>query len=98
MLLTYDNESDGLYVSLRDGVSIDRTEQIDPGTLIDVDRSGEIVGIEVLRPARAWPLDEVVSRFHMSDHDALLLRSVFEPSVPNERRYPFCRPAQVKSS
>jgi uncharacterized protein YuzE len=98
VLLTYDNESDALYVSLRDGVSVARTEQIDPGTLVDVDRSGEIVGIEVLRPARAWPLDEVVSRFHVSDHDALLLRSVFERSAPNERRYPFSRPARVKAS
>ena len=98
MLLTYDNESDALYVSLRDDVAVARTEQIDPGTLIDVDPSGDIVGIEVLRPARAWPLDEVVSRFHVSDQDALLLRSVFERSVPNKRRYPFSRPARVKAS
>ena len=98
MLLTYDNDSDALYVLLREGVAVARTEQIDPGTLVDIDRSGEIVGIEVLRPARAWPLDEVVSKFHVSEHDALMLRSVFDRSVPNERRYPFSRPARVKAS
>ena len=98
MLLIYDNDSDALYVSFRDGVRVDRTEQIDPGTLIDLDRAGEIVGIEVLRPARAWPIDEILSRFPVAESDALLLRSVFERSVSNERRYPFSRQARVKAS
>lgn len=98
MLLTYDDVSDALYVSLRDGVNVDRTEQIDAGTLVDVDRAGEIVGIEVLRPARAWPLDEIVDRYHIGDPDVTLLRSVFQRPAHDQHPFPFARPVRIKAS
>lgn len=58
MKLTYDHEDDALYVKLVEGERVSRTEQLDTGTLVDLDRFGRVLGIEVIRPARRWPLEE----------------------------------------
>ncbi len=71
----YDREADALYLRLRVGLAC-RTEEIDPGTLLDLDEHGELLGIEVIRPSRAWPLEEVLSRYQVAPDDGHMLRSL----------------------
>ncbi len=93
MKLTWDQDADALYVSFLDDddEAVSRTEQLDVGTLVDLDRFGHVLGIEVLRPARSWPLEEVLSRFDMAEVDERALRAMFERSGA-DRRYPFAKP------
>jgi uncharacterized protein YuzE len=75
MRLNYDIAADALDVRLADGI-VARTEHIDPGTLVDTDASGTLLAIEVLGPQRSWPLEEILDRFDVDEHDAELLRAI----------------------
>jgi uncharacterized protein YuzE len=74
--MTYDQNVDALYIRLTDS-PVARTDQIDPGTLVDLDDSGSLVGVEVLRPSRIWPLREVLTRFEIAAEDRALLEAFF---------------------
>lgn len=87
MTFDYDQRADALDIRLGDTL-VARTEQIDPGTLVDLDEHGRIVSIEVIRPARRWPLDEILDRFEIAEVDAHVLRDLW--SAPD--RYPFAEP------
>lgn len=76
ILQSYDLDADALYIKLTSRKVV-RTAEIDEGTLVDVDADGGIVGIEVLQPARAWPLEDVLERFHASEDDSEQLRAYF---------------------
>jgi uncharacterized protein YuzE len=73
----YDLDANALYIELADRQAA-RTVQIDNGTLVDLDSAGNMVGIEVIQPARTWPLDEILARFNVSNDDARELRAYFE--------------------
>lgn len=73
---TYDTDADALYLKLSDG-TIARSAEIDDGTLVDEDAEGEIVGIEVLRPARNWPLQTILQRYKISELNRKLLQAMF---------------------
>jgi uncharacterized protein YuzE len=73
--LIYDNEADALAIRLADGI-VDRTIEVEPGTLVDVGAGGCVLVIEVIQPARRWPLDEVLRRFPITDADAAVLRGI----------------------
>jgi len=73
--LTYDNEADALAIRIADGI-VDRTVELEPGTLVDIDAAGSVLVIEVIQPARRWPLDEVLQRFQIQDADAAVLRGI----------------------
>lgn len=75
MNLIYDTEADALDITLEDGI-VARTEEIDSGTLVDVDVQGRLLTIEVIGPARRWPLEAILDRFHVDEGDAELLRSI----------------------
>jgi uncharacterized protein YuzE len=77
---SYDLQADALYVELEDRDAA-RTVQVDPGTLVDLDAAGHILGIEVIHPARQWPLTEILHRFEVSAEDARELR-VYFPTTP----------------
>jgi uncharacterized protein YuzE len=87
----YDTDADALDIRLREDAVVARTEQIDSGTLIDLDQDGEVIAIEVLRPARRWPLDEILERFSLDEEQAEILRSQW--GAP--RSYPFAEPTEV---
>lgn len=92
MRLTWDQDADALYVKLHDETErVSRTEQLDAGTLVDLDRFGRVLGIEIIRPARSWPLEEVLSRFDLPEPDQRALRAMFE-LTGTDRRYPFAKP------
>lgn len=66
MIYTYDSEVDVLYVSLLDdeGVAISETIELAPNLHVDVDRTGQPVGVEVLYPrAERVDLAPVKERF-----------------------------------
>jgi uncharacterized protein YuzE len=75
MTLNYDTQADALDITLVEGI-VARTEEIDNGTLVDVDEAGNLLSIEVLRPARRWPLEEILDRYVVADDDAELLRAI----------------------
>lgn len=70
---TYDTDADAMYLRLSDE-AVARTQCIDEGTMVDEDAVGRIVGIEVLRPARDWPLDEILGRYEVGENDVLMLK------------------------
>jgi uncharacterized protein YuzE len=95
---TYDCEADALYIELADG-SVARTEEIDPGTMVDVDATGRPLGIEVLHPARRWPLGEIIRRYAVSSDAAAMLHAM-HPNATNGRsgRLSFGTPYQDVSA
>ncbi|MXY78015.1 MAG: DUF2283 domain-containing protein [Acidimicrobiia bacterium] len=89
MIFSYDYDADALYIEITDS-PVARTRQFDEGTMVDLDESGEVVGIEVLRPARAWPLKVIRASYELPDGDARILDSLWAQDPP--RPYPFTRP------
>lgn len=63
MILRYSDTADALYIYLQPGVTPTRGEEIDSATIVDLDESGAVVGIEVLNPAREWPLEVIAERY-----------------------------------
>jgi uncharacterized protein YuzE len=87
---SYDLDADALYIRLTSR-KVARTAEIDAGTLVNLDADSAIVGIEVLQPARKWPLDEILARFTVNEDDATQLRAYFaQPAqlVPPEHAAP----------
>lgn len=72
-----DTVADALYLQIRRG-RVARTEELDSGTLVDLDTYGDPLGIEVIHPGRAWPLDEFLQRYNVSDY----VRSLLLPFAP----------------
>lgn len=58
MTWQYDRDADALYVAFSDA-QVSRTIEADPLTMVDLDRHGTVVGVEVIHPAREWPLREL---------------------------------------
>jgi uncharacterized protein YuzE len=73
---SYDLDANALYITVTD-LPIARTTQIDPGTLVDLDADGGVVGIEVISPERSWPLGEILARFGVGSEDAGQLEAYF---------------------
>lgn len=88
MTFHYDHEADALEITFDDAGIVSRTVEIDLGTLVDVDEHGDIVAIEVIRPMRRWPLNEIFERFAIGAEDATMLRSLWA----DEKPYPFAEP------
>jgi uncharacterized protein YuzE len=84
MIFEYDKDADALEITLRNAI-VARTVEIDAGTLVDVDEAGVAVSIEVIRPARVLPIDQIVGRFQLADDDIAVLRSMWTENGP----YPF---------
>ena len=73
---SYDLDARVLYIELADRQAA-RTEQVDAGTLVDLDSAGNVIGIEVINPDRAWPLEDILRRFAVSEEDVRELRAYF---------------------
>lgn len=77
MEFRYDQEADALSIIVSAGGIVARTRELDPGTLVDLDTLGNVLTIEVIRPARQLPIDELIDEFDLDPADAQLLRKVF---------------------
>ena len=58
MKVHFDREADALHIRL-DESEIVESEEIRPGVVLDLDRRGEIIGIEMLRVAERLPTAEL---------------------------------------
>jgi uncharacterized protein YuzE len=81
MTFDYDKQADALDITLSAGVVM-RTVQIDPGTLIDLDAGGNVLSIELIHPARGWPLEELVAAYPLDPDDVTMLRSLWTKGEP----------------
>jgi len=63
---TYDEEDDALYISLGDDDedAVDQTVEMNDSLSVDLDESGQVIGIEVLNPStQRIDLTPVLERF-----------------------------------
>lgn len=81
----YDADADELYLRLAD-CRVAHTVEVDSGTLVDLDSAGRLVGIEVIRPDRARPLEDILHRFGVSPKDAAELREGFRARPGSGKR------------
>ncbi len=89
MILKYSDTADALYIYLKPGVSPTHGEEIDHGTIVDLDDSGAVVGIEVLNPARDWPLETIAERYGLDMADHLQLRTLWDRQ--GNKPFPYVR-------
>ena len=47
MKITYDPDADAMYIRFKDGPS-DHTKEMDENTIIDFDKDGKVIGVELL--------------------------------------------------
>lgn len=73
---SYDVAADALYIKLSSN-PVASTVEIGEDTNADLAASGALVGIEVLNPARPWPLHRILSRYAISDADAVMLMAAY---------------------
>ena len=78
MILRYSETADALYIYLKPGISPTRGEEVDSATIVDLDDSDNVVGIEVLNPARDWPLEIIAERYGLDLADHLQLRMLWD--------------------
>ena len=95
MQFEYDQESDALYIRLVEDAMVARTEQIDAGTLVDVNEGGAAVGIEIIRPARPIPVNEIADRFPLIGDEIRVLRSLW---AGNDRVFPYAVPERIAAA
>jgi uncharacterized protein YuzE len=94
MILKYSETADALYIYLQPGVSPTMGEEVDSGTIVDLDEEGRVVGIEVLNPARDWPLAVIAAQYPLELEDALQLQTLWGQNRP----FPYARiPAAPKA-
>lgn len=48
MRITYDSDADAMYIYLDEKVKVDRTKEIDKNVIIDYDKDGNLIGVELL--------------------------------------------------
>ncbi|MFJ6900096.1 DUF2283 domain-containing protein [Streptomyces hokutonensis] len=80
--LSYDLDADAMYLQVSSEI-VHHTVEVDSGTMVDVATDGSVVGIEIVTPARNWPIDRMLVEFEISDEATALLRSLYR-TVSNE--------------
>ncbi len=58
MEISYDKEADALYIEFRKG-EFAKNKKIDDFTIIDLDKEGNILGIELLEVSRRIPIESL---------------------------------------
>ena len=65
MEINYDKEADAMYIELRKG-DFAKNKKIDDFTIIDLDKQGNILGIELLEVSKRIP-HESLSQLHVKN-------------------------------
>ena len=65
MEISYDKEADAMYIEFRDG-KFAKNKKIDDFTIIDLDKDGNILGIELLEVSKRMPA-ESISKVHLKN-------------------------------
>jgi uncharacterized protein YuzE len=84
MRFEYDQTADALYVRLVEGAMVAGTVEVDRGTLVDVDESGQALGIEIIRPSRPVPVEEIADRFDLDSEQRGALVGIWGPRLSQE--------------
>ncbi len=58
MKITYDKEADAIYIEFQDG-EFAKNKTIDDFTIIDLDKNGNILGIELLEVSKRIPVNSL---------------------------------------
>jgi len=58
MKISYDQETDAMYIQFREG-EFDRNKEPAPGIILDLDAAGTVLGIEVLCASRRSALEDL---------------------------------------
>ncbi len=58
MEISYDKEADAMYIEFRDG-EFAKNKKIDDFTIIDLDKDGNILGIELLEVSKRMPAESL---------------------------------------
>jgi uncharacterized protein YuzE len=95
MKVAYDQQADALYIEL-EAAAVAHTVEIDRGTLVDLDNQGRLIGVELIRPARPWPLNTILGRFPTDPSDAHLLRLLERDGATGT--FTYAEPAQLISA
>lgn len=77
--VSVDFSSDALYVYIDAAAGplpVSRTSLIDDATLVDLADDGSVVGVEILRPNRLWPMDQILAAGSIPDKAATLLSAL----------------------
>jgi uncharacterized protein YuzE len=72
MKIEYDNEIDALYIRLQEK-HVERTLEIEEGLNIDFDKSGRMIGLEVLDAVDRYSLSDV---FNIATENLVLDRTM----------------------
>ena len=96
MKVTYDQQADALYIQL-DDAHVARTVHIDRGTLVDLDAQGHLIGVELIRPARPWPLATILNGFPVDPTSARILR-LLERTAGDAGTFGYAEPIQLISA
>ncbi len=65
MEISYDKEADAMYIEFREG-EFAKNKKIDDFTIIDLDKDGNILGIELLEVSKRIPI-ESLSEVHVKN-------------------------------
>ena len=57
MKITFDKETDAMYIYLKDN-KVFKTKQITDDTIVDLDKNGNVIGIELLFVSKRLPIDK----------------------------------------
>ena len=77
MKIEYDNEIDALYIRLQQKY-VDRTVEIEEGLNIDLDKSGKMIGLEVLDAAARYSLADI---FNISTENLILEKALMKKAI-----------------
>lgn len=60
MNISYDSETDVLYIRLKDKAKFSKSKKINDNTIIDMDKDGEFLGIEVLFASDRYDIQKFI--------------------------------------
>jgi uncharacterized protein YuzE len=60
MRITYDKNADAVYVYIRDD-KVSRSDEITSDTIIDYDKDGKVIGIEILFASSRMPMKDLIA-------------------------------------
>lgn len=79
MMISYDNEVKAMYIALSADAKVAKTVEFSSQTFLDLDESGELIGIEMLNPNRT-DLQNIARKYHCPElsriHPAKFLKAV----------------------
>ncbi len=59
MKISYDKETDAIYLVLSEANSVKESEEVRPGVVLDFDQNDQVIGIEILNASKRMSLDEI---------------------------------------